>query len=63
MECVPKLSVTISSTPRAFDGHLYDYESHSGMLVPTGMDIGWWTEKGLMVYFVGKNIEFDYKLY
>jgi hypothetical protein len=47
-----------------FEGHLYDYESRGGaMLAPTGMEVGWWTEKSIEMYSEGKDRDFEYKFH
>ena len=38
-----------------WEGPLFRYEVHDGMLVPTRMEIGWWVDGKLDICFKGNN--------
>lgn len=46
-----------------FEGHFGDYQRHEGMLVPEYMEIGWYENNTLNVYFKAMASNFDYDFY
>jgi hypothetical protein len=48
-------------TPWEF--HVNDYVVQDGMLVPSQLEYGWWTEDKLDIIFKCRNKEFEYKYY
>ena len=47
---------------KKWEGYLFDYEVHGGLLVPTRMEAGWQLEDDapLEIYFKGTNHNFIY---
>ena len=41
-------------------GHFSDYQTRQGILVPTRMEVGWWKDGDLELYFQGQNHAFDF---
>lgn len=41
-------------------GHFKEYQSRQGILVPTRMEVGWWKDGDLELYFQGQNDVFEF---
>ena len=44
-----------------WEGHMFDYKLYHDVYVPTRMEVGWYEDGELELYFKGYNLDFDFQ--